>query len=64
MMDYYSNMDVSNCEITGSMELPKRDFTWARSTKSTKLGSSTSEKVGLFGFNTSAGLDISSGWSS
>ena len=54
-------MDVSICEITGSMELPKRDFTWARSTKSTKFGYPTSEKVVLFGFNTSGGLEISSG---
>ena len=54
-------MDVSICEITGTTELPKRYFTWTRSTKSMKFGSPTSEKVVLFGFKNSGGLEISSG---
>ena len=54
-------MDVSICEITGSTEFPKRSFTWAGSIKSTKFVSLTSEKVVLFGFKTSGGLEVPSG---
>ena len=54
-------MEVSICEMTGSMEVPKRAFTWAGSTKSTKFGPPTSEKVVLIGFETSGGLEVSNG---
>ena len=56
-----STVDVSICEITVSMGFPKRALTWVGSTKSTKFGSPTSEKVVLFGFKTSGGLEVPSG---
>ena len=56
-----STMDVSSCEIIVSTRFPKRSFTWSGSTKSTKSGSPTSEKLVLFGFKTSGGLEVSSG---
>ena len=56
-----STVDVSICEIIGSMEFPKRDFSWAGSSKSTKFESPTNEKFILFGFKTSGGLEVPSG---
>ena len=54
-------MEVLICEMIGSMEVPKRGFTWEASTKSMKFGYPTSEKVMLCVFKTSGGLEIPSG---
>ena len=56
-----STVEVSNCKMTRSMEVPKRYFTWVGSTKSTKFGSPTSEKVMLIGFETSRGPGVCNG---
>ena len=56
-----STVEVSICEMNGSTEVLKRDFTWEGSTKSMKFGSPTSEKVVLIGFKTSGGLEVSNG---
>ena len=55
-----STVEVSIFEMTGSTKVPKRYFTWEESTKSTKFRSPTSEKVVLFVFNTSGGLEVPS----
>ena len=56
-----SIVDVSVCDTTVLVELPKRAFTCARSIRLTKFGSPTSEKVVSLGFGTSGGLRVSNG---
>ena len=56
-----STVDVSIYEIIVSMGFPKISLTWEGPTKSTKFNSSTSEKVVLFGFKTSGGLEVPNG---
>ena len=53
-----TNVEVSICEITIFVELPKRAFTWEGSMKLIKLVSPTNEKVVSFGFCSSGGLRI------
>ena len=54
-------MDVSICEMTIFMVFPKKAFTCLGSTRSTKFGLPTSEKVVSFGFVTSGEIKVTSG---
>ena len=56
-----TTVEVSICEITVFVELPKRACTWAGSIKLMKFGSPTSENVVSLGFCTSGVLRISNG---
>ena len=56
-----TTVEVSICEITVFVEMPKRACTWAGSMKLTNLGSPTNKKDVLFDFYTSGRLRISNG---